>query len=651
MVQLASEVGRRGAVHGLLDLLRPAPGRLAFALRIALICVLTTLVVEVYQTPEAALSAYLVFFLAKPDRMGSILQSIVLMVMTTVLIGIVFLLAGGLLDAPLLRVSCMAVLSFCLLFLASASKLKPVGATMALVLVYALDVLGKAQIGELATRGLLYAWLMVAIPAAVTIVVSLLLGAAPHRMAADAMARRLDAAASALRGDANAMAVLATCLAEGTSSIRGWIKLAGLEKMHAPELLAEWSRIADTVSALLLRVQQGCRRGEGSSRECADYLQLSAQALRSGQPLPLRDPLAWQSQQDAGIAPIVDYWVDPDAPLADGGHLVAPAAHGFFVPDAWTNPVHVQYALKTTAAAMCCYFLYTILVWPGIHTCLITCFIVAQATAAETIEKLQLRIAGCLVGALAGIAVVLLVLPDLESIFGLLALVGTGAGLAAWVAGGSPRIAYAGLQIAFAFFMCVIQGDTPGFGLVAIRDRVVGIMLGNLVAHLIFTQIWPVSVAARLDSRLRNLVDTLRQGFAERHRLAGVQRLDLIIAMLIEAERDLERVLAEPVHLRPPQAWIDRSHSMLLSLRELSGLLLALPARAQQDAKMQEALDRLVFHMPAGTSTAGQTMPATPQASTGDALEDQIHASLRHLEQWMTLHFTRKQETDHRAHR
>jgi multidrug resistance protein MdtO len=84
---------------------------------------------------------------------------------------------------------------------------------------------------------------------------------------------------------------------------------------------------------------------------------------------------------------------------------------GFFLPDAFTNPAHLQFAFKVTVAAMLCYLFYSILSWPGIHTALITCFIVSLGTAAESVEKLTLRILGCMVGAGLGLLVMLRVVP------------------------------------------------------------------------------------------------------------------------------------------------------------------------------------------------------------------------------------------------
>jgi multidrug resistance protein MdtO len=182
-----------------LALLRGFPGRLEFSIRLALACALTTLVVELYQTPDPALTAYLAFFVMKRDRMESVIISIVLAILISLLVGVLLLIAMAVTDQPLWRVISIVVVSFSLLFLASASKLKPLGAIMALIVGYGLDILSNAKVGELATRGYLFAWLFVTIPAAVSIALNLVIGPPPRRLLEQALAHRLGLAASLIR--------------------------------------------------------------------------------------------------------------------------------------------------------------------------------------------------------------------------------------------------------------------------------------------------------------------------------------------------------------------------------------------------------------------------------------------------------------------
>ena len=57
------ERAREGRFPDIVRLLAPRPGRFELAIRLAVICALTVLVVEIYQTPDAALTVYVVFFL------------------------------------------------------------------------------------------------------------------------------------------------------------------------------------------------------------------------------------------------------------------------------------------------------------------------------------------------------------------------------------------------------------------------------------------------------------------------------------------------------------------------------------------------------------------------------------------------------------
>ena len=85
----------RDKFERILVLLRPFPGRAEFASRLALACALTTLVVEIYQTPDPALTAYVAFFVMKRDRMESIIISIVLTILISLIVAMLILVAGG----------------------------------------------------------------------------------------------------------------------------------------------------------------------------------------------------------------------------------------------------------------------------------------------------------------------------------------------------------------------------------------------------------------------------------------------------------------------------------------------------------------------------------------------------------------------------
>jgi uncharacterized membrane protein YccC len=161
--------------------------------------------------------------------------------------------------------------------------------------------------------------------------------------------------------------------------------------------------------------------------------------------------------------------------------------------DAFTNPAHVHFALKVTLAAMTCYLLYTGVDWPGIHTSFITCCFISLESIGATLHKGALRLAGCACGGLLGFLSIIYLIPHVESIVSLSLLIAAVAAVAGWVAAGSERIAYAGLQIALAFYMCVLQDLEPDTDFVKIRDRIVGIVLGIAVTTFVFKYLWPAN--------------------------------------------------------------------------------------------------------------------------------------------------------------
>ena len=644
-----------------LSLLWPFPGRLEFAARLALICALTTLVAEIYQTPEPALTAYIAFFVMKPDRMTSLVMSIVMLLLLTIIIGLVILASMVVIDQPAWRVVSMVLLSFGLLFLASASKLKPVGSIIALIAAYALDVLSKAQIGELATRGLLYAWLFVGIPASMSVIVNLLFGPSPRRLVERALAHRLALAAAMLRGaDPHERVAFAEILSEGAGEMPAWLRLAGAEKTSPAEDLAALGQVARSIISVLLLVDM-IDRSPGTlpgalKHRIADTLDEMSSIFNAGR-YPTEIALA-DDDASASLPPAAaEIWADIKEALAHFTETPLPelpppqaekAKGGFFLPDAFTNPEHIHYALKTTAAAMFCYATYSLLDWPGIHTSLITCYIVSLGTTGETVEKLTLRILGCLLGAAAGIAAIVFLIPNFTSIGALMIIVFVAAVASGWVAAGSPRIAYAGFQIAFAFFLCAIQGSAPAFDMTVARDRVIGILFGNLVVYLLFSKLWPVTVTRRIDTDIATLLRRLAAMMAAASRSRRCTLASEASAALGAVEQDLKLAGYEPAAIRAADAWLDVRQRIAHAIAGLMGPLLV---RANQNPSLGGELSRRLSelaesleHRPEGRVAAADPDAAPHRPSLTD---EKIVEHLEGLERALALRSAEDGVTGH----
>ncbi|RQV84955.1 FUSC family protein [Burkholderia anthina] len=662
MAQPAADVRSPGP-REVLRLLAPFPGRAAMAVRVALICALVVLVTSGYGTPEAAISAYVVFFLNRADRVTSAVLAVAMLLLVTLVIALVIGVAIFSIEYSVLRVACMAVLSVGLLYLTSASKLRPVGAILAMIVGFGLDELGLAPVGEAATRALLYAWLMVAIPVGVAIVVNLLIAPSPRKLAHAQLAKRLRLAARRLRGDDSARDAFDASLREGDKQLLTWLKLSKFEGSSLGADVVALRQAVASSTALLVAValadrEPAARLPDAFATPIAATLDEMAAILEQGGypvdvalALPAPDalpPLARVVAADLHIA-ITQFAQPPatDAPAVSASSTdtaadkpaepAAPPAPrgGFFLPDARTNPDHVRYALKTTAAAMFCYLLYSQLDWSGIHTCFITCYMVSLGSTAETVEKLTLRIAGCIVGALIGTAALVFVVPSLSSIGELMALVFAGAWLSAWVAFGSPRIAYAGFQVAFAFFLCVIQGAGPGFDLTLARDRTIGILLGNVVVYLVFTRIWPVSIGKQIDSAFAALLDQWR-------RIAQIAQPAERRALAAEAfarhgaiSQELGLIHYEPSWVRPTATWVATRRRALAELGALEGPLFLLAERKPGDAAIGAQLARVAA--PSDDETAPRAnAPAAPSSAAHadparDALLNLIDTRLAHI--------------------
>jgi multidrug resistance protein MdtO len=383
---------------------------------------------------------------------------------------------------------------------------------------------------------------------------------------------------------------------------------------------------------------------DGVRLKLADAVDQMAQSTRRGH---LPPAVALELPEEASSSPLardllaairqaMTRFAEPDsAPPAPAKKTEKKG--GFLADDAFTNPEHVQYALKTTAAAMFCYVLYSLLDWNTIHTSFLTCYIVAQSTAAESVEKLSLRITGCLIGGAAGIAAIVFLMPHFTSIGGLMITVFVGGWVGAYVAAGGERIGYAGLQMAFAFFLCVIQGSGPSFDMVTARDRIIGILLGNLVSYFAMVHVWPVTISRRVDPALaaafRELVKVVSAKQAPERRLLVSQ----VQGSLTEIGTDIELAGYEPSSIRSSNAWRAARRHVVENTQSLSTLLLlSEDPRELQRVEAAPRLERLAAQL-TSPSAGGAVAPSwVAQATHGwQTLPARINERLQALEEML----------------
>ena len=488
----AGSAGRESLISQIRADLAPFPGRAALTWRIALLCSLVSATAMLFMTPEAAISCYLIIFLMKPDAVINIGTALGLIVLASLIVAVMVFIIQYTVDSPLLRMATIAFASFLFLYIGAASQLGEIGGIIALIIAFVLTLVNLVPVGDAVSFALRYAWYMAAMPMAWMIVFNLVLGLSPVRLLRQTLLTRLsttaDAIASGAPGHYRPLLELLQADNGALEQQAGFVKILALVSRSSSHRIS-----ADVRASYRMMLAASALPGTmDNDRRTAivSSIRAAAKALEAGDAPPKPQPAG--SSDDIAQREIL---VALDIISGEPEGLVVPAPKpGFFFDDALTNPAYQRFALKTTAAAMICYLIYAGIDWQGIHTAMITCYVAALSSTGETVHKLVLRIVGCLIGAALGIGAILFVVPHIDGIGALMVLVFAGVLVGAWVSTGPERISYGGVQIALAFLLTILQGFGPSTSLDTAWDRIIGILLGNLVIYLIFTRLWPVPV-------------------------------------------------------------------------------------------------------------------------------------------------------------
>lgn len=604
--------------------LRPTPGRLGNALRLTLFGLLTVAIGEMFRLEDILLFAYTGFIVFGTDAGSTTTASVAgaaAVAAATALILLIFMVS---LSQPALRLPLMAALTFATAFITQAAKLGHALQIFGMWTVYNIpqgDELRQGALAQTYVSGnttsntlpnLLFMspeeslvhtelWTAFQLLLAVALLYGYnrLLGRDPAQMLRADQAARLEAVAQVCDGHPGAGPKLAKLARQGTAKA---LKLQGAaETWHrgsprhddAARLIAEvdrlcllvlaWHRVAiEPPGATLAHAARTCRAAAKALRTNKPYKELPDPANGGqghGKAPPAVAPLA------AGLA---DVLAEIRRILGAGSSGKAKktkkgekGAGGMFVPDAWTNPAYVHFALKLTLCAAIAYGTERLTNWSGIGTCLITIFIVSFGSTGETVHKALMRIAGCLVGATLGWGTILLLMPVLTTLGDFLLAMAGPLFLAAWIKSGGARSNYIGQQIAIAYFSCVLSGYGPTIELTGGRDRIVGILLGDVTVFVVFTTIWPASIASsvrkNLGQALERLADLLapaRDGKAPDH---GKLR-DAFDKAISGSQASLADDPYEPGWTRPDRSGRDRGRRMIGAASVASLQALVLPA-------------------------------------------------------------------------
>jgi multidrug resistance protein MdtO len=552
---------RKQGLFGILwNELKPFPGRDLAALRMAIACTAIVLISNTFRLPLQDVLPFLILFTSKEEKITTTITAVLALFSITIAVGATLLVFKCTGNRPEFRIPGMAVEIFVGMYLFRILSMGPVGFILAFIVSVSQSIVDLYPTPEDAVHEFLWVWVAVALGAGVGWVANLVLFPVPaRRVLQREFANSWQKVASALTQLIDGSPAVATrslhpLVKRGPARL---LKLLKLSLLEAPDLRPKQTELMRLILALdktarlifshsaRLSTHDSISAAEKASlrrlKEKADYFE---REFRNGfVPSPAVSDYS-EDEVKVSLPPKVieaERTLEDLAAQSEEGHETKPPPRGkksIFVADAFSNPKHAQFALKVTLAGMIGYIFYTASDYFGIHTVYYTPLIIALSSAGATIHKGVLRIVGCVIGGVLGLICTIWLIPRFESLGMYLGIVFCLHGLAAWVAFGSERISYVGLQIALAFDLGVLQDYGPPTKIDPIRDRFIGIVLGVCIISIVFALVWPESAQSFLREKLAGSLRSMA-------RLFGLERTPDSRAQRQQLELEISSRLSE----------------------------------------------------------------------------------------------------------
>lgn len=506
------------------------PGRFSQTMQLWAGCLLVVLISMTFEIPFLAISLAILFYGIQSNAFYTKFVAILFLVATVLEIGSLFLIYKWSYGYPLVRMVVAGLILIGCMFLMRTHKLGLVFFAVAIVAIYGQTFPGMLDAPEIVLRLTLWCIVVGLYPTLLMVLVGVLwFPARAIGQMRDGLCSHLDeaivrltqpavpAGEKQLERDALALQKLNVfCLADDAA----W-------KRHSPW----WQSCVATVTYLRTTLNRFDVAAWTNDPAVQNLMPILAAEMRSlsgaiaaGEPWhgnwqPTEEQRA--AAQHCGLSGVCQALIllgnmDPDTPPAPA------AKQPSMTPDAWTNPAYIRYALKTLLACMICYVFYSGVDWEGIHTCMLTCVIVANPSIGASYQKMGLRFGGAFFGAILALLFTLLIMPWLDNIVELLCVLAPIFLLGAWMATSSERSSYIGTQMVVTFALATLENVFgPAYELVEIRDRAVGILIGTAISAVIYTFIWPESEARALPQKLAGALGMIAKAMRLPHTQGG----------------------------------------------------------------------------------------------------------------------------------
>lgn len=181
------------------------------------------------------------------------------------------------------------------------------------------------------------------------------------------------------------------------------------------------------------------------------------------------------------------------------------------------DPEAMKYATKLGVAIALAYVVGLTTQRGDLTVILWTIVIAGLPTYGATYRKMWLRLIGGVIGGAIGLAMIIIVTPNFETVLTYMVACFVALGVAGYAAQSSDRINYAARQAGTSFVL-VFAGLSPSEDIYAPLWRVWGMLLGIAIVSLVFLILWPEyasdSLVPRIKKLLRTSIDLMPGGAA-----------------------------------------------------------------------------------------------------------------------------------------